>query len=88
MATRFDVFMNAYDKENNGKYSYYYRKIWDAFHETESRFRVGEGFVNAKGTRDYDEWIRQFRMQLRAKGIDRPVERSVEVALVEWLKEQ
>ncbi|MEF9959507.1 MAG: hypothetical protein RR448_04785 [Niameybacter sp.] len=57
--SKFDEFVNSYDKETNGQYAYYYRSLWDACDYADRSYLKLKG-RSVWETKEYTNWLRYF----------------------------
>ena len=84
--SKFDTFMNQYDQKTEGKYTYYYRKVWDSCQFADDCYKQDHIKSIWENTVDHDEWVRHFRKGMRARVVPEKVRESIEDAFVQWIK--
>lgn len=83
--SKFDEFVNFYDRETKGQYAYYYRQLWDACHYAD----VAYGANHKQGvweSKSYEEWIKNFNRFVKENIKEDKLKVSVCEKINEWVK--
>jgi hypothetical protein len=83
--SKFDEFVNFYDKETQGKYAYYYRQLWDACQCADIAYAMHhkQGVWESK---DYAAWIRDFNKFIKEKVKEERLQVSVCEKINDWIQ--
>lgn len=83
--SKFDEFVNGYDKETNGQYAYYYRSLWDACDYADQSYLRDKG-NSVWESKDYSRWLRFFENYVREHQADESFRKNVCHELAKWIE--
>ncbi|MGL4799182.1 MAG: hypothetical protein ACRCWY_07280 [Cellulosilyticaceae bacterium] len=83
--SKFDEFMNLYDRETGGKYSYYYRQIWDACKHANDCYEAKYKKSIWEQKKYKEEWLGFFMKGMKKDEQLVEIQKNVESHLQSWV---
>lgn len=84
--SRFDEFINLYDGKTKGKYTYYYKYLWNACHSAEECYKEKHKAYLWESMNDKEEWMRTFKSYLRSNKMPVDLQQSIDRELSDWIE--